>query len=115
MSEKVYGICGTNKCRKEVIAKDEFNSMMAQMLLSHFVVVQKTLTLGEADSELISYPSGFNYGSCFAISFAADGIVGHPDYYCNLKQNGIVIGSFGDVSPQSVTFTILLYNGAYLA
>lgn len=23
MSEKVYGICGTNKCRKEVIAKDD--------------------------------------------------------------------------------------------
>lgn len=23
MSEKVYGICGTNKCRKEVIAKEE--------------------------------------------------------------------------------------------
>lgn len=23
MSEKVYGICGTNKCRKEVVAKED--------------------------------------------------------------------------------------------
>lgn len=28
MSEKVYGICGTNKCRKEVIPKDGLKGML---------------------------------------------------------------------------------------
>lgn len=42
MSEKVYGICGTNKCRREVVAKEEYDSHNKELIEDLNKVVSKS-------------------------------------------------------------------------
>lgn len=45
MSEKVYGICGTNKCRKEVVPKEEYDNKISTLVPKDWIY---TFTLYQA-------------------------------------------------------------------
>lgn len=69
MSEKVYGICGTNKCRKEVITKEEIAILTGEVTL---------ISGNNADTQsggsyiaFVPYPDGFTKDNS-AIIFAGD-------------------------------------------
>ena len=59
MSEKVYGICGTNKCRKEVVAKGEIEK---NLLVVEIPSIQSGVT------KSIQLPDGWTFANTSLIS-----------------------------------------------
>lgn len=55
MSEKVYGICGTNKCRKEVVAKED-------------LLIIEISSISTDNVEIVSLPDGWSFMNTSVIS-----------------------------------------------
>ncbi len=55
MSEKVYGICGTNKCRKEVVAKED-------------LLIIEISSISTGNVEIVSLPDGWSFMNTSVIS-----------------------------------------------
>lgn len=71
MGEKVYGICGTNKCRKEVVPKSDMPTLYMGKdnikVLNHmtkFVVTENKAAINAH----IALPTGWNYMNTFIVS-----------------------------------------------
>lgn len=58
MSEKVYGICGTNKCKREVIAKDN-------IIVMKEIIPQVSASMA---AKKISFPDGITMQNSALIS-----------------------------------------------
>lgn len=71
MSEKVYGICGTNKCRKEVIAKEEIAILTGQVTLGPPTNADDPQGGSGNFMASVSYPDGFTRDNS-VIVFAGD-------------------------------------------
>lgn len=90
MADKVYGICGTNKCKREVIAKGDIGIAQGVM----------TVTGGTYDSVKLNYPDGFQLGNCLPLSAivitpgGSGPITGHSGLrtYANLDSDGVYCG-----------------------
>lgn len=71
MSEKVYGIYGTNKCRKEVIAKEEFAILTGEVNLTSGVGADDPQGGSGNFIAFVPYPDGFTRDNS-VIVFAGD-------------------------------------------
>lgn len=98
MSEKVYGICGTNKCRKEVVAKgevytkEETYSKDEIIPKENLVVLTNTTKIAGIDSKVITFNDiNLSDYAILKVEQKVSGDICYTDYLYNdnAKQYGI--------------------------
>ena len=118
MSEKVYGICETNKCRKEVIPKDNIAIRTFTGTVHYDPNTKRYYSVGSA-----SFPTGFNADNSILIGYKINneytscgeevtGDRNESNCTIRLKHNGFISYTFnttekitdGDIQ---VTFVLL--------
>ena len=103
MSDKVYGFCGRNKCKREVFAKG--NAGDIQTITCK---INETLTLQLIKSQL-TYPDGFNKNNCIPICLRYAKTNDLNNYtWCTSGYNDISVS----VAQLTEGFNITLYDNA---